>query len=242
MADFLTELEGLLDADSIAKIRGNATVADRLTRASEVFSFYEGETNEPPPAPTRRDTPPEVRQASGNGDLASLTAQLATFGSKLDSLDTTIKSKVDEVVQQRGNELVNNAISISMRNTRELSKLDARNRADFGTDLDDDALAAHVQKAIDEGRPFRTITQAYEDMTSNARFDKRLNAEVSAREDLLKRAQISGQVPGVTAPAATPMLKVLKGGSRKEGDAGTRIDAAAAALRERLAERGEVVA
>jgi hypothetical protein len=242
MADLLAELEGLLDADSLAKIRSNPTVSERFTRASDVMSFYDGETNDPPPAPTRREAPPASGVPTGGGDLAALTAQLTGITSKLDGLDTTIKSKVDEVVQQRGNELVNNAIAISMRNNRELAKVDARHHRDFGEDLDDTALEAHVKAAQEAGRPFRTITDAYEDMTRERRVKKEVDStvETRVREELKTRA--SGNVPGVTNPSASPMLNVLKGGGRKDGDAGTHIDKAASALRERLAERGEQVA
>lgn len=242
MPDYLTELEGLLDADSIAKIRGNEAVRTQLARAGEVMDFYDGVSDTPPPAPTRREAPPAGDRRPATDDLSSLTAQLTGITSKLDGLDTTISTKINEVVQQRGNELVNNAIAISMRNSRELSKLDARNRADFGSDLDDDALSAHVDKAKEAGRPFRTITDAYDDMTREARNQKVVDTtvETRVREELKTRA--SGNVPGTSSPAATPMLKVLKGGSRQPGDAGTHIDSAAQALRDRLAERGETVA
>jgi hypothetical protein len=146
------------------------------------------------------------------------------------------------MVQARGNELVNNAIAISMRNNRELTRIDARHRADFGEDMDDAKLDAHIAAARDVGRPFRTITEAYDDMTREARFKKELDSgvETGVREALKTRA--SGQVPGVTPTAASPMLTMLHKRPNGSTDSGTHLDKAARALEERLNARGEQVA
>lgn len=234
MADILAELEGILGAEAVAKLRTNEATVTRLTKASELIGYYEGE-DVTPPAP-RREAPPAVVPpvaAPPTGDsLAAIMARLDSFG----NLDEKIKTGVDAAVQSRGNELVNNAIAISMRNTRELTKIDSRHRADFGEDLDDSALEAHVKAAQEAGRPFRTISDAYDDMTRKKREDKTVDERV--REGL--KAKASGQVPGQSAPAPTPMLGILKGGKSNPGDQGSKFEAAAAALRARQVERGEV--
>jgi hypothetical protein len=243
MADILDDLEGILGADAITKLRANPALTTRLTRAEEVREFYDGEVETPPAAPPRREAPP-VRPPTGGGEtLADVMAGLKTVTDRIGTIDKTVTDKVNEVVQARGSELLNNAIAISMRNTRELTKLDSRHRADFNEDLDDSKLEAHVKAATEAGRPFRTITEAYDDMTREARVKKQVDTgvETGVREALKARA--SGQVPGVTPQSGSPMLKLLrKGPSTPGADGGTHLDKAARALEERLSERGESVA
>lgn len=241
MADLLAELEGFLGADAVAQLRAKPGVEERLSRASELIGYYDGETDTPPAPPKKREDPPIHRAATGATDetLAQIMSRLDSFG----DIKKTITDEVNAVVQTRGNELANNAIAISMRNMRELTKIDSKHRAEFGEELDDTKLSAHIDAAITAGRPFRTTTDAYEDMTREARIAKQIKEGVTTgvREELKTRA--SGQVPGVSSPAATPMLKVLKAsrpGSTTES--GTHLDKAARALEERLAERGEHVA
>jgi hypothetical protein len=235
MADILAELEGILGADAVAKLRTNEATVTRLTKASELIGYYEGESDTPPAAPARREPPPAAGvtpPAVGGDSLAAIMARLDSFG----NLDEKIKTGVDAVVQARGQELRGGAVADAIRITRDLAKIDARHRADFGEELDDIALNAYVQKATDEGRPFRTAMDAYEDMTRDRRVDKRV--EDTVREKL--KHQASGQVPGQSAPAPTPMLGILKGGKANPGDQGSKFEAAAAALRARQVERGEV--
>jgi len=240
MADLLTDLEGFLGKEAADKLRATPDAVTRLSRASEILSFYDGETETPPAAPRVRETPPAVRSATGAGDetLAQIMARLDGLG----NIDEKIKTGVETMVQARGNELVNNAIAISMRNNRELTRIDARHRADFGEDMDDAKLDAHIAAARDVGRPFRTITEAYDDMTREARFKKELDSgvETGVREALKTRA--SGQVPGVTPTAASPMLTMLHKRPNGSTDSGTHLDKAARALEERLESRGEHVA
>lgn len=242
MADILAELEGFLGKEAADKIRGSETMKSRMAVVNDVMGFYEGDTEIPPAPPQRRETPPEVRPATGAGDpgLAAIMAKLDSIG----DVDAKIKSGVETVVAARGNELVNNAIAIAMRNTRELQKIDTRHRADFGTEFDDVKLEAHVAAAIEAGRPFRTITEAYEDMTREDRVAKRVETgiETGVREGLKARA--SGTLPGVTPTAATPMLQMLKTsrrGTTGNGDAGNHLDKAGAALAERLANNGTFI-
>jgi hypothetical protein len=229
----LDDLEGFLGADAVATLKANPQALEKFTKVDEVYDFYTGDSNTPPtPAPRREAPPTTVRPATDSPDLASILGELKTVTTTLGGLDDRIKTTTNSIIEERGKQL----IGAAMANSRELMKIDNRNRAEFGTELDDAALEAHAAAAAASGRPFRTITDAYEDMTRKAREDKTVDSRV--REELKTRN--SGQVPGVSAPAATPMLSVLKGGNRQAGDAGSKFDAAASALRARQAERGEV--
>ena len=240
MADLLTDLEGFLGKEAADKLRATPDAVTRLSRASEILSFYDGETETPPAAPRVRETPPAARSATGAGDetLAQIMARLDTIG----DIDKKIAEGVNKVVEARGAELRGGAVTDSIRITRELTRLDARNRADFGEDMDDAKLDAHITAARDAGRPFRTVTDAYEDMTRQARIDKQVAAgiESGVREKLKDRA--SGAVPGVTPTAASPMLTMLHKRPNGSTDSGTHLDKAARALEERLESRGEHVA
>lgn len=238
MADILAELEGFLGKEQADKIRANETLNTRLAKANEVFSFYEGDTETPPTPPQRREAAPEVRHATSDPGLAAIMAKLDSIG----DVDAKIKTGVEAVVTARGNELVNNAIAIAMRNTRELQKIDTRHRADFGAEFDDTKLEAHIDAAREAGRPFRTITEAYDDMTREDRVKKEVSTgiETGVREGLKARA--SGNLPGVTPTAATPMLQMLKTARRGTSEgAGNHLDKAGAALVEKLAANGTYI-
>ncbi len=228
----LDDLEGFLGAEAVATLKANPAAVEHLAKVDDVYGFYTGERDTPPAPAQRREAPPAVRSATDSPDLSSILNELKTVTSTLGGLDDRIKTTTNSIIEERGKQL----IGAAMANSRELMKIDNRNRAEFGTDLDDAALEAHAAAAAAVGRPFRTITDAYEDMTREARVNKTVDNRV--REELKQRN--SGQVPGVSAPAATPMLSVLKGGGRQPGDAGSKFDAAAAALRARQSERGEV--
>lgn len=230
MADILAELEGILGAEVVATLRANPDAVTKLKARDDIYGYYMGESDTPPADPPRREAPPvertvlPPRAAAGapGTDLAAIMAKLETIGD--------VDAKINDIVKARGNELVNNAIAISMKNSRELSKLDVRSRAELGTDLDDAALEAHAAAAAAAGRPFRTITDAYDDMTREARFQKELTTKVAEGVAAEKVARASGDVPGVSPTAATPMLRVLKNEGRKPDGTASHLDKAAAAF------------
>jgi hypothetical protein len=161
------------------------------------------------------------------------------ISSKLDGIDTLVATKIDEVVNRRGAELRGGAVADSLKITRELSKIDARHQREFGEDLDDTKLEAHIAAAKEAGRPFRTVTDAYDDMTREARTAKEVDKRVAeAKKEVIS----SATVPGVSGTQSSPVLRMMKSAGRKAGDAGTVADRAGEALRARLAERGEQVA
>lgn len=239
MADILAELEGIIGKEAADKIRASEVGNARLARASEVVTFYDGETDTPPAPPQRREAPPGERQPvrGATDDLTSVLAELSKVTTTLGGLDEKIATATNTIIEKRGQEL----IGAAMANSRELMKLDNKHRADFGADLDDSALEAHAAAAIAAGRPFRTITDAYEDMTREARLQKQIKSgiETGVRDELKVRA--TNNLPGVTPQAASPMLRTLKGPRAGATNGSTAAEKAGAALSERLAERGEFV-
>jgi len=240
MADILAELEGILSVDEIAKLRGNTAATERLSRASELLSFYDGETETPPAPPQRREAPPVERQPvrGASDDLSTVLAELNKVTATLGGLDERIATTTNDLINKRGQEL----IAVSMRNNRELSKIDNKHRSEFNEDLDDTALEAHAAAAAAAGRPFRTITDAYEDMTREARLKKQVDTQVDTRVREELKARASGNLPGVTPQAATPMLRVLKTARTSASGTATAGEKAGAALADLLAARGEQVA
>ena len=175
-------------------------------------------------------TTAEVKNLSLNGGLEDGKARLV-----IEAILKGMPGDQEKVV-------FSTAFQHSIKITRELTRLDARHRADFNEDLDDARLEAHIAAARDAGRPFRTVTDAYEDMTKQARIDKLTTAarEEGKREALKDRA--TANVPGVTPTGASPMLTMLHKRPNGTTDSGTHLDKAARALEERLNARGEQVA
>jgi hypothetical protein len=245
MADILDDLEGILGAEAVTKLRANPTVATRLQRGESIREYYDGTMEGDPPPPVVRPAagaPPPV--TVGTGSLADVLGELNKVTERLGKIDETVANKVNEIVEKRGNELVGTATAISMRNIRELSKIDNRHRTDFGEELDDTKLEAHAAAAAAAGRPFRTVTEAYEDMTREQRLQKQIAAgvETGVREKLKERSNAT--IPGVSGTSGSPMLRMLRKGPSGPGAGGeaSAVSKAARALEERLAERGENVA
>lgn len=240
MADILDELEGILSKDEVAKLR-TSPLAQRLQRGDAVREYYDGNMDGDPPPPVRQQQDPPPRREPGGESLADVLGQLRTVTDGLSKIPQTVQDEVKKVVDAEGNKLFANVLSASMRNNRELSKVDARHRADFGEDLDDDKLNAHAEAARAAGRPFRSVTEAYEDMTREARQEKIVSArvETGVREGLKQRTTAS--LPGVSGNSGSPMLRALKA-VPAGGTNGSAVSSAARALEDRLAERGEQVA
>lgn len=230
MADILAELEGFLGEEVIATLRANPEAVTRLKARDDIYGYYMGESDTPPADPPRREAPPVARTAPPPRSASDAPgAELSAIMAKLDAIGD-VDAKIAGIVTARGNELVNNAIAISMKNSRELSRLDARSRAELGEDLDDSKLEAHAAAAAAAGRPFRTITDAYEDMTREARFQKELTTKVAEGVAAAKTQRASGDVPGVSPTAAAPFLKELKSAGRKPDGSESHLDKATAAF------------
>ncbi len=239
MPDILDELEGFLGKDAADKVR-NSPFAPRLKRGEEVREFYDGGMEGEPPA--RQQVTPPARQDGGGGEsLTDVLGQLRTVTESLGKIPQTVHDEVEKVVKTKGDELFSNVLAVSMRNNRELSKIDSRHRAEFGVDLDDDKLAAHADAAAKAGRPFRSVTEAYEDMTRDERINKQVAAQVETgvREKLKERTAAS--IPGVSGTGGSPMLRALKA-VPNGGNNASAVSKSARALEDRMAERGEAVA
>lgn len=239
MPDILDDLEGILGKEATDKLR-SAPLAQRLQRGDSVREFYDGDQSGDPPAPIRQQQRQEP-QGGGGESLSDIMGQLKTVTEGLSKIPQTVQEEVKKVVDAEGNKLFANVLSASMRNNRELSRIDSRHRTEFGADLDDAALEAHADAAAKAGRPFRSITEAYDDMTREARVQKEIKTgvETGVREKL--KEQNNGSLPGVSGTAGGPMLRALKAVPNGGGNT-SAVSKAARALEETLAARGEAVA
>ena len=117
----LDDLRGILSPEEFAKIQGSS-VATRLTRGSELLSYYDGETVEPtpatPPTPAAPTTP--AATPAGMFDLSEIDRRLEA---RLGKLNELVDARVNEIVKTRGDELVNNAVRYSTQRADELNRI-----------------------------------------------------------------------------------------------------------------------
>lgn len=231
----LDDLKGLLSPAEFAKLEGSP-VATRLTRGDELRSFYDGE--EPPPAATVVDPPP-ARQAPPNGggqfDLSSIERMLDT---KLANLNTIVDARVAEVVKTRGDELVNNAVKISLQRADELNRIYSRHAVETGKAFDSVEFNAFLEKPEVKARGYRSITQAYEDFVAPLTTEREVEKRVKDR----MAAESGKNVPGTTpAPAANSNIRVfMKRGANGTDAPTTGAGRAAAALDRIMARQNEM--
>lgn len=240
MPDILDELEGILGADAIGKLRA-APIAQRLQRGDSVREYYDGNMEGDPPPPRERQQQRQEPGSGGGESLADVLGELGKITTRLGTLDATVATKVNEVVEKRGSELFNNAVGMAMNNTLDLLDITARHRENFGEPLDRVKLEAHATAAREAGRPFRTVTEAWEDMTREDRLEKRIatGVETGIREKL--KTINNGSLPGVSGTSGSPMLRALKAVPSGGGNT-SAVSKAARGLEDLLASRGEAVA
>jgi hypothetical protein len=245
MADILSDLEGIIGAAEAAKIRANPTLATRLQRGESYREYMDGDMSGDPPPPVRREEPPPpARAAAGAGSLDDVLGELNKVTERLGNIPKVVEEEVNKVVEKRGGELVGNAVATAMRNTLDILDVSSRNREELGIPLDRTKLEAHAKAAQEAGRPFRTVEEAWLDMTREERLQKQIatGVETGVREKLKERSNAT--LPGVSAPGSSPMLNQLHKIRNRTGAAGEQsaVSNAARALEERLAARGELVA
>ena len=206
----LDDLKGLLSPEEFAKIAGNSAVATRITRGDELRSFYDGD-EEPVVTVTRTAEPPPARTAApaaGQFDLGAIERILDT---KLGTINTTIDSRIADVVKNRGDELVNSAVKIAVQRADELSRVYSRHERETGKPFDSAEFNAFLEKPEVKQQGFRTITQAYEAYVAPVVAERTINAEVDKRYKA-KLADDSGKhVPGTTpGPAVNSNIRFFQ--------------------------------
>ena len=234
MASILDDLKGILTPEEFAKVQGRQDLATRLTRGDELRSFYDGEETTPPASvtPPASTTPPP---AAGQFDLGVIERMLDT---KIGKINETVDARVAEVVKTRGDELVNNAVKISIQRADELNRIYGRHERETGKAFDSADFNAFLEKPENKARGFRTITEAYEAYSAPQAMEREVDRRFKA-----KVAADSGQhVPGTTpAPATNSNIRVfMKRGANGSDAPTTGAGKAAAALDKIMSRRMEM--
>jgi hypothetical protein len=229
----LDDLKGILSPEEFAKLEGNAGVKAKLDKANELYGWYISDDDEPPAATTTTTTTTQpaaavTQQATSPFDLKAIERML---DAKLGSVNQMIESKLTETVTSRGNELVNNAVKISLQRADELNRIYARHQADYGEAFDSAKFNEYLEANKDAG--YKSITQAYEAWTSPRATEKEVEKRVTA-----KLAERSGQhLPGTTpGPGSNKTIEIFrKRGTAAEGGQLTGAQKAAALLDAKMA-------
>lgn len=229
----LDDLKGILSPEDFAKIEGNESLRTRVTRGDELRSFYDGE--EPPPVETKVDPPPARREPPANtGGAFDLGAIERMLDTKLKTVNTTIETRVDEIVKTRGDEMVNNTVKIAVQRADELNRIYGRHLRETGKDFDSAEFNAFLEKPESKARGYRTITDAYNDFVAPLTQEREVERKVKER-----LAAESGQhVPGTTpAPARNGNIREFMKRGANGGDAPTTGAGRAAAALDKLMSR-----
>ena len=236
MANLLDDLKGILSPAEYAKIEGNAALKTRASKASELLEWYGGEeepatttTTTTTVQPAATTTVQLAQRNAPNFDLSSIETML---DKKLSTLNTTIDTKIGEVVKQRGDELVNNAVKIALQRSDELNRIYMEHQANFSEAFDTTKFNEFLEANKDKG--FRTIRQGYDAFIGPRAEDARVQKRV--KEELAK--QSGNNVPGTTPPpsANAAILHFKKRTVAGDGTATTGAQRAAALLDKRMAE------
>lgn len=235
----IDDLKGLLSPEEFAKIQGNPKMATRIARGDEYVSYYDGDDT---PAATTTTAPPPAAvtttatgiNTSGQFDLGAVERMLDT---KLGKINEMVDTRVNSLVEARGNELVNNAVKLSVQRADELQRIYNRHASETGKPFDSTDFNTFLEKPETKARGYRTITQAYDDYAA-PQTQERL-VETKVRERLA--AESGKHVPGTTpAPSVNSNIRVfMKRGSGGDGAPSTGAQKAAEALDRRMSRQQE---
>ena len=230
MASILDDLKGILTPEEFAKVQGRQDLATRLTRGDELRSFYDGEETTPPASvtPPASTTPPP---AAGQFDLGVIERMLDT---KISKINETVDARVAEVVKTRGDELVNNAVKISIQRADELNRIYGRHERETGEAFDSAKFNEFLETPAAKAARYPSITAAYEAFSApqamEREVDRRFKAKVAADSGL--------HVPGTTpAPATNSNIQVFKKRGSNGADAPTTGAGKAAAALDKIMSR-----
>jgi hypothetical protein len=224
----LDDLKGILSPAEFAKIEGNSAVATRLARGQELIEYWDGDSTTPPATvtepPPARSTPPPV---TGQFDLSAIDRML---DAKLGKINETVDARIADVVKTRGDELVNNAVKISITRADELNRIYGRHEREVGTPFDSADFTAFLEKPEVKARGYRSITDAYNDYVAPVVQQKTIEKGIA---DGIKARSGSSAVPGTTPPPATNSnirMFINRGKTSADGTPTTGAGRAAAAL------------
>jgi hypothetical protein len=199
MASIYDELEGLLGAEAVEKVK-SSPLAERIrVGADDLYNFYTGESSDPPPP--RQQTQPQPVTPPVRQPQPALGGELDAIMQRLDKIPTAeaVKTMVDEAITARGKELANSVSNRATNVTLDVIKADRKHRAEFGEELDIDGLNAFAEEKKKTGRVYASVDDAYMDFTAEKRVSKRV--EDGVREGLKQRSS-QQNVPGFTPPSS----------------------------------------
>jgi hypothetical protein len=224
----LDDLKGILSPAEYEKIAGNAAMKTKLEKGEELYGYYVG-ADDPPPAaaPAAGDPPPAARATPPSLDLSGIERVL---DARLSKLDERIDARLNTVVTEKGNELVNNAVRIALQRSDELNRIYMEHQANYGEAFDSSKFNEFLEANKDKG--FQSIRQGYDAYISPRATEREVEKRVTA-----KMAEKSGQqVPGTTpAPGTNKTILHFKGRTAAAGDGATTGAQRAAALLDRRA-------
>jgi len=228
------DLEGILGAEAIAKLP--ADVRSRIQFGDELTDYYNGAVSEEPKPPVVQQHPraavaPPAQQSNNLG--AGLDDIGKLLDSRISGLKDEIAKTVNETIEKRGGELTGTAIAVSLRNTRDLLRIENRYEKDFGETFDDNKLNEFVNQQAEKGVKYASITDAYEAWTAPRYTEKKI--EEGVREGL-KQQQSGQHLPGVSPQASRGPVAILQSRRANDGGGGgeTAVSRAGRALQERL--------
>jgi len=197
MPGIIDDLKGVMSAEEFAKLEANATLKTRITRGEELRSFYDGDEVPAVADPPATVEPPARTAPAGTGGQFDLSAIERMLDTKLATINTTIETKIADVVKTRGDELVNNAVKIAVQRTDELSRIYIEHNQNYSEPFDSSKFNEYLEANKDKG--FRTIRQAYDAWVSPRAMEREVDKKV--KEKLA--AQSGPNVPGTTPAPAT---------------------------------------
>lgn len=248
MPGLLDDLKGLLSAEEFAKLQGNAALNTKLSKASELHDWYVGEEGAPDPTQQPVQQQQQNRTPPPTNAFSDIQAIERMLDSKLAKLDERIDSRFSTLAEQRGNELVNNAVNLALQRSDELNRVYMRHQADFNEAFDSTAFAEFNSKpensVMDKdgkrlGSKFRSVTEAYDSFTAEKREAKKLAAAKAEGVAEGKAASSGRNLPGTTPGPMNSNIKFFtqRGRTDANGNPDSRSGRAATALDNLMAKR-----
>lgn len=170
------------------------------------------------------------------------TAILAALNGLKSSIDERFKNVITkDEVNKLGGELLNNAVTLALKQADEISMIRETNRREFGAELDRTKFEKFVldnQDPTTKRNKYSTLTEAYDAMVADERYKSRLAKDVAEQvKQKTSGATVPGQSTSTSMSAAQQVL--AKARATNKTDSGSSVEAAVAELKRRERARDE---
>lgn len=199
----LDDLKGILSAAEYAKLEANDAIKTRITRGGQFVEWYDEGTGNDPAATPPAVVPPVVTPpaASATFDLSSIERAI---DARLGQINTTIDTKIADLVKTRGDELYNNVRSGVRSDALQLVKIYTRHQNATGKEWDDAEEVKfneylktnNAAVAAGGGKRYANLTDAYNDYIAPVVTEKTIEAEVTKRLKAKSGENVPGTTPG----------------------------------------------